>query len=147
MGKAEKKHEKKRRTYKKTRLIAICILFSLVIVPSFPRYNCSSTKTIIYVDDDGGSDYTTIQEGIDAAKSGDTIFVYNGTYYENIVIEKTITLIGEDKKTTFIDGYSDEFNLIIRISANNVKISGFTIQNSKQNYYSSGIIINKSNCA
>ena len=129
---------------KKTRLLTICILFSLIVVPSYPIQKCSATKTIIYIDDDGGSDYTTIQEGIDAAKSGDTVFVYNGTYYENIIIKKSIKLTGEDKKTTIIDGYSNEFNLIIRISADNVNISGFTIKNSKQNYYSSGIIVNNS---
>ncbi|MCK5459070.1 MAG: PKD domain-containing protein, partial [Thermoplasmatales archaeon] len=129
---------------KKTRLLTIFILFSLMIISSFPVHNCSSTKAIIYIDDDEGADYKTIQEGIDAANSGDTVFVYNGTYYENIEITKSITLMGEDKKTTIIDGYSDEFNLIIRISADNVNINGFTIQNSKQNYYSSGIIISNS---
>ena len=34
----------------------------------------------------------TIQSAIDAAHSGDTVFVYNGVYYENVVIDKTITL-------------------------------------------------------
>jgi len=129
---------------KKTRLLAILILSLLIIMPSYPIQICSATKTIIYVDDNGGVDYTTIQDGINAANSGDTVFVYNGTYYENIVIAKTIKLIGEDKKTTIIDGYSDEFNLIIHISADNVNISGFTIQNSQQNYYSSGVIISGS---
>jgi len=136
---------KRRDTHtKKTRLLAIIILSLLITIPTHPLLKCSTTKTIIYVDDDGGADYDSIQEAIDAAESQDTIFVYNGTYYENIVVTKTITLLGEDKKTTIIDGYNDEFNLIIHISADNVNINGFTIQNSKQNYYSSGIIINNS---
>ena len=136
---------KRRNTHtKKTRLLAIIILFLLISIPTYPLLECSTTQTIIYVDDDGGADYNSIQEAIDAAESQDTIFVYNGTYYENIVITKNITLLGEDKKTTIIDGYNDEFNLIIHISADNVNINGFTIQNSKQNYYSSGIIINNS---
>ena len=129
---------------KKTKSFTILILSLLIIISSYPIQICSATKTIIYVDDNGGYDYTTIQDGIDAANTGDTVFVYNGTYYENIAITKTIKLIGEDKKTTIIDGYSDEFNLIIHISADNVNISGFTIQNSQQNYYSSGIIISNS---
>jgi hypothetical protein len=53
----------------------------------------------VYVDDDadpGWYDAThvrTIQEGIDNATAGDTVFVYNGTYYENVVVDKTLDLI------------------------------------------------------
>ena len=38
------------------------------------------------------ADYTTIQEGIDAAVEGDIVVVYPDTYYENITVDKTITL-------------------------------------------------------
>ena len=37
-------------------------------------------------------DYSMIQAGIDAAVEGDVVVVYPDTYYENIVINKTITL-------------------------------------------------------
>ena len=49
-------------------------------------------------------DYSTIQLGINNANPGDTIFVRNGVYYENIIIEKKITLVGENKNNTIIDG-------------------------------------------
>lgn len=48
--------------------------------------------------------YPTIQAAIDAANPGDTIFVRAGTYYENIVVDKAIALIGENKETTIING-------------------------------------------
>jgi len=72
--------------------------------------------------------YPTIQEAIDNASDGDTIYVLNGTYYENIVINKSITLIGENKETTIIDGGGN--GNVAAILASEISISGFTIQHS-----------------
>ncbi len=73
-----------------------------------------------------------IQDLIDNASDGDTIYIPSGTYYENIVINKSISLIGENKDTTVIDGnYSDD---VVFISADWVNISSFTIQNSGDVY-------------
>lgn len=56
----------------------------------------------IYVDDDGGADYTSIQEAIDNSNDGDTIYVYSGYYDEQVVINKAINLTGEDKQNTYV---------------------------------------------
>ena len=48
---------------------------------------------ILYVGGNGPNNYTKIQDAIDDATNGDTIFVFNGTYYEHITINKTINLI------------------------------------------------------
>mgnify|MGYP001039313996 CR=1 FL=1 len=53
---------------------------------------------------DGPADFPTIQEAINAANDGDTIFVHGGIYYENIVVNKSVSLIGENRSTTIIDG-------------------------------------------
>jgi len=57
-----------------------------------------AAATTWYVDDDGGAgvDFTKIQDAVDAASSRDTIIVYNGTYYENVNINKQLTLEGID---------------------------------------------------
>ena len=101
---------------------------------------------IIYVDDDntGGpwdgsvdNPYLTIQEGIDHAYEGWTVYVQNGFYNENIIINKTINLDGEEKENTVIDGGG--IGQVITVSAPNVKISRLTIQNSGKEPFEAGI--------
>lgn len=99
---------------------------------------CGETggKTI-YVDDDGDKNYTTIKDAINDASDGDTIYVYNGVYEGYFLINKSITITGENKESTIIDGdiitgYLDlpQLPSLIWIKADNVTISGFTIKNS-----------------
>jgi parallel beta-helix repeat protein len=73
-------------------------------------------------------DYATIQEAINNAADGDTVFVRNGTYYEDVVANKTVSLVGENVRSTVING-SGSGNVVM-IGANNVNVSGFTIRNS-----------------
>jgi len=72
-------------------------------------------------------DYPTIQEAINNANEGDIIFVRNGTYYENVVVNKTVSLIGENRTTTILDGNGNETG--IHVIADNVTIEEFTVQN------------------
>jgi len=85
---------------------------------------------ILYVGGDGEGNYTSIQEAINDASNGDTVFVFDNSspYYENVIINKTINLIGEDRATTVIDGSNG--GDVVYVSANWVNISGFTIRNS-----------------
>jgi len=80
------------------------------------------------VDDDGPAHFHTIQDAINAADSEDTIFVHSGTYYENVVANKTVSLIGENKTTTIIDGNGKESALLIS-RTQNVSADSFTIRN------------------
>jgi parallel beta-helix repeat protein len=73
-------------------------------------------------------DYATIQEAINNASDGDTILVAAGTYYEHVVVNKTVTLIGEDVNTTIIDGSSTGH--VVNVISDNVNITGFTVQHS-----------------
>ena len=95
------------------------------------------TGNTLYVGGSGPGNYSTIQEAVDAASQGDTVFVYDDSspYIENIVIDKSISLIGEDKYTTIIDGNEKEGDSadVIHIQADGVTIQRFTIQNSSLN--------------
>jgi parallel beta-helix repeat protein len=91
---------------------------------------------IIYVDDDNikgpwnGSQefpYNRIQDAVDNANDADTIFVFGGTYYENIILDKSLNLIGEDKKTTIIDG--KKLNNTLNLVSQGITVSGFSVTN------------------
>jgi len=77
-----------------------------------------------------GLDYVTIQEAINAIETldGHTILVEKGTYYEHIVVNKSLSLVGANPHETIIDG--GHSGNLMNITANNVKISGFTLRNS-----------------
>jgi len=68
----------------------------------------------------------SLQEAIDAANPGDIIRVPSGTYYEHLVVTKSLTLIGEGNATTIIDGNGT--GTVMTVKASSVYISGFTIQ-------------------
>jgi parallel beta-helix repeat protein len=88
----------------------------------------SVPKTIIVPDD-----FSTIQEAINHASDGDKIFARNGTYSGPIVIDKALTLEGENRESTIIDeGSNEPSGSIILVLANNVAISGFTIQHCRE---------------
>jgi len=82
------------------------------------------SNTTLYVGGNELHNYTRIQDAIDNASDGDTVFVYNGTYNENLLIDKPIHLIGENKENVIIKTGDEDG---IKIISNNVEISGFTI--------------------
>ncbi|MCJ7718656.1 right-handed parallel beta-helix repeat-containing protein, partial [Candidatus Bathyarchaeota archaeon] len=85
------------------------------------------------------TDYPTIQEGVDAASPGDTVRVLAGTYYEHVVVNKSISLVGAGGNTTFIDG-SGTGNVVF-LGANDTTVSGFTVMNG-----GTGVWIVGNNC-
>jgi nitrous oxidase accessory protein NosD len=71
-------------------------------------------------------DYSTVQEAIDAANPGDTIYVQSGTYNEHVVVDKpSLTLVGEDRVNTIITGEPEAD--VISLKANGAKIVDFTL--------------------
>lgn len=111
---------------KKNLTFILCGL--LILSLSISSTSCSAktiSKTII-VDQDGSGDYTTITDAIAGANNGDSIIVHCGIYEEtNIIIDKTIELLGENSSSTIIQG--DETKTILIIQANEVIVNGFTI--------------------
>jgi len=96
---------------------------------------------------DSGKNFSTIQEAINDNETldGHTILVDAGTYYEHVVVNKSLSLVGENKDTTIIDGRQS--GVEVTVIANNVVIDGFTVQNSTPYLFGGGIIVSdSSNC-
>jgi len=130
---------------KKVHYLGILFLFVVTVFlnPFFVPSTIAQGRTL-YVDDSGGTEYSSIQDAINAASANDTVYVYSGEYQENLIIQRPLVLQGENKDHTILYGAEDEINIIIRISSNYVTISGFTIQNSQETYYSAGVVLNQS---
>jgi len=124
-------------------ILVIILFIGMVFTPSTAsKIEQSSISTlggdILYVGGDGPGNYTSIQAAINDANPGDTVFVYNGTYYEIVDIYKSIFLIGEDRNTTIIQ--ANESDYCVRITANEVNITGFTIKRIGYIYNSHGAV-------
>jgi len=99
------------------------LLFSIIVGATFHIFFVVAEPNVIKVP----YDQKTIQKAINAASPGDTIFVYNGTYFENVVVNKSVTLTGENSRTTIIDG--NNLRIVVEVTVSQVQISGFTIRN------------------
>ena len=110
------------RKYAYASIITSLIVGLLALEVSIPSVS-SEIDSIIVPDN-----YAKIQWAIGNATSGATIFIHNGTYYEHFIIDKPLTLIGETRKNTIVDG--NRTGTVIKVSSNNVVISGLTVRKS-----------------
>ncbi len=107
-----------------TAIAVITLLIASIIILRFP-----STIGSIVVPDD----YSSIQTAVDHAFSGQTIYVRSGVYSDqSITINKPLYLMGENPNNTILVGINNVKYpppYVIQVSADNVRISGFTITN------------------
>ncbi len=108
---------------KLTRLLSLVLALGLIFV-SLPRENASAAGLCVNPGGTAGC-YATIGAAVNAAAAGDTITVASGTYTENVLINKSLTLSGSG---AVIDG--NGAGVVVVITANNVTLEGFTIQHS-----------------
>ncbi len=105
-------------------LILPALAFSMLILAGG---HLSAAEDIV-VDSNGNGDHTSIQDGIDAAAKGDTIRVWAGEYNENIVIAKSLNIMGNGSTETFIDGDA-AYQHGVFVNAEWVNLSGLVIEN------------------
>jgi hypothetical protein len=123
--------------YKKLEVLFVFILLSFV-----------GRSQVITVKQDGSGDVTNIQQGVDLAQDGDTVLVWPGIYFENVLCRnKNITIASlmlttSDKSymyQTKIDGNFTGSCLKIEDCMTGVVVCGFTMEHgSGSNHGSPG---------
>ena len=96
-------------------IISMFLLTNVTVLSAFEIVTKAS-NTIIVPDD-----YSTIQEAINAANEGDTIFVHDGTYYR-FTANKRVNIIGESRQNTIVMGNR------VKLTSNGVSLSTFTLK-------------------
>jgi len=104
-----------------SKIIMVLLLMGTLTLAFKIQLGRTEPTTIVVPDD-----YPTIQEAINNANEGDTVFVKEGTYYENFVLNKTISLVGQKKDTTVVDGNNSN---VIVVTADSVQITNLTVRN------------------
>jgi parallel beta-helix repeat protein len=117
---------KKMRENRLAAVVCVCICVALLLVASPAQ---AQAATIWYVDDSSGADFTTIQDAVNASTDGDTIIVRDGTYIENVVVNKRSTISSENGSdlTTIQPATSGFDTPIFKLTMDYVNISGFTV--------------------
>jgi len=118
-------------------LVVLIIVLILIVALAFTVYlqyskvhqnnNHLPEEPVLNINTNLG--YETIQAAIDAPETldGHTIFVKSGVYYEHVVLNKSISLIGEDRTDTTIIGNGTGIGILV--NANSVTVKGFTVKN------------------
>ena len=108
---------KKRKT-----LTIISAVLMILLIFLLPYGQCEETD-----DTQEKTHFSNIQEAINATFEGDTVYIYGGDYYEDILINKSIILEGKE-----LDGFNPVIYGNVTIDSNNVTISDLYIQNGRE---------------
>lgn len=130
---------------KKTSLLLILILILNIFTVTNIGALSVRQPIILFVNENGKEDYISIQDAIESAQDGSTIFVKSGFYNEILNIKKKITLIGEDIDSTIINPISELNKYGIRLGSPGIIIKNLSITNGGPGLYTTGVKVTTSN--
>jgi parallel beta-helix repeat protein len=112
----------------------LLLLLSCLSYARFSNSEAKASSSLPVHNLNTGLNYTTIQEAISAPETldGHTIEVDAGTYYEHVDISKSISILGESRNTTIIDGSG--WGPVVQLAASNLTVANFTIRNGGNAY-------------
>jgi parallel beta-helix repeat protein len=117
--------------------LMLCTCAVAIVDMNIDMITSKGSAATLYVGT-GPGNYTTIQFAIDMAQPGDTVFVYSKQYNETLLIDKTLTLMGEDKETTIINGLGNTYGIHLS-NADYINVSGFTVHSAQYNIQLSNV--------
>jgi parallel beta-helix repeat protein len=105
--------------------IALVFVVIVGVVGGSPIFinQAEASPGTIYVPDD----YASIQAAVNASSPGDTIIVRDGTYTDNVDVNKSLTIRSENGASFTTIKAADVWDHVFDIMADEVSISGFTI--------------------
>jgi parallel beta-helix repeat protein len=118
-------------------IVSITLLFFLGCTEQSRNTSDLAIKII------GKESYATIQNAINHASDGDTILISNGIYYEHILVNKSIQLIGEHKDYTIIN--ANNTSSVCIITTDNVQLTNLSFRNSGSGTNDAGVNIQANN--
>jgi len=92
----------------------------------------ATKASLLYVDDEGSADFTSIQAAVDASSPGSTVIVRNGTYIENVNVNKTVTIVSESGPESTEVRAANPKDSVFYVTADSVNISGFSISGGSE---------------
>jgi len=120
--------------------VAVVLLLSMLL---FVLSSGVASSNVLYVPDT----YDTIQAAVDNASNGDTIIIKNGTYLENVVVNKSITITSESGPSYTTVNASDEGMHVFNIISNGVNITKLTIGRARDIGTKAGVYLGgRQNC-
>jgi nitrous oxidase accessory protein NosD len=106
------------------KFLSFLVFFAFIFLTAL--ISSEAFSATIYVPDN----YNTIQAAVDAASPGDTIIVRDGTYTENVDVNKErLTIQSENgAEATIVQAANPEHSVFGVAAADHVNISGFTVK-------------------
>ncbi len=92
----------------------------------------ATNASLLYVDDDGSADFTSIQDAVDSASPNATIIVRNGTYTENVDLDRAVTILSESGPEYTEVKAANPKDSVFYVTADGVNISGFSISGASE---------------
>jgi len=127
-------------------IITILMILCIILNSGCIEEEIINDKYDIYVGSNIKNGYSTINKAIDNAEKGDSIFIFNGIYNETIIINKSISIIGESNDKTIINykGNQSQEIGIITLLAENCTIDCININNPYEKNNILGIVVKSS---
>jgi PKD repeat protein len=131
---------------KKLMLIGlVSVLLLSIFANIYPVEICNASGNTFYVGGVGPGNYTTIQSAIDAASSGDTVFVCNGIYQEDLTMnyKNNVKLIGESMDNVILEKLN--YNAFVVLGCTDVTIKNFNFSGWYFAIYNGNVRVKVSN--